>query len=273
MNDAPRRRRLVLALEAGANDPPGLLAAAVNVAMVLRADLDARLIEDENILRAAELPDTWLVPALGASTKMFDTATLRRAFRVRSADVRKQLAVHADARALRWTLKTESGSLADRLAEMVTGMDTVVVCHMRRRGRDAREALAQALRQISASVFLYNRHAQFGEKVIAMYTGEDSILATAQALASEVGLPFEVLLLAHDVESLKSRADAVEQWLSEHGQTTVPGGILMDGAGEWIDRLVKSSPATFVCVPDGSGITDASIGRLADAKSVMIVRV
>lgn len=273
MIDAPRRRRLVLALESGAHDPPGLLAAAVNVAMVLRADLDAFLIEDENILRAAELPDTWLVPALGASTKLFDATTVRRAFRVRSADVRKQLAIHADARALPWTLKTQSGSLADRLAEMVTGMDTVVVCHMRRRDRNARDRLAEALRQIPASVFLYNRHAQLGEKVIAMYTGEESILATAQALALEVRLPFEVLLLAHDVESLETHAAAVEQWLLEHGQETVPGGILMDEAAEWVDRLVNSSPATFVCAPGGSGITDASIGRLADAKSVMIVRI
>lgn len=122
-------------------------------------------------------------------------------------------------------------------------------------------------------MFLYNRHAQLGEKVIAIYTGNDSILATAQALALGVGLPFEVLLLAHDVESLESRADAVGQWLSEHGQATVPGGILMDEADEWVDRLIKSSPATFVCAPGGSGITDASIGRLADSKSVMIVRI
>jgi len=271
MNDAPRRRRLVLALESGLNDPPGLLAAAVNVATALRADLDAFLIEDENILRAAALPGTWLVPAHGASTQLFDATTVRRAFRVRSADLRKQLAIHADARALRWTLKTESGFVADRLAEMVTGTDTVVVCHMRHRG--ARGTLTDIVHQTPASVFLYNRDAQLGEKVIAVYTGEDSILPTAQALAVGVGLPFEVLVLANDVESLNSRADAVGQWLSDHGQAAAPGGILMDEAAEWVDRLVKSSPATFVCAPGGSGMTDVSIARLADAKSVMIVRV
>jgi hypothetical protein len=272
MNSPTNRPRLVLALEAGSNDPPGLLAAAAGTAAGLRADLDVFLVEDENILYAAQLPDTWLVPAHGASTKIFDATTIRRAFRVRSADVRKQLADCAEARALRWSFKSESGLLGDFLAEIATGTDIVVLCHARRRRPGIQDSLPEALRRLPANLLLYNRDSQIGERIVALYTGEEMVLSAARALATGVELPLEILVLADNVETLKTRAADAGKWLETQGPTSAPGGILMDGDDVWVERLAGSSPATFVCTLSECKIPESVLVRLADTKSVMIVR-
>ena len=272
MRNPTERRRLVLALEAGASDPPGLLAAAVGAAAGLRADLEALLVEDENILNAAQLPDTWLVPTHGASTKVFDTMTIRRAFSVRSADVRRQLADQADARALRWSFKIESGFLGDCLAEVATDTEMVILCHARRRGPTGRDGLPEVLRRLPASLFLYNRNAQVGDRVVALYTGEVTVLSAARALSAGIELPLEVLVLADNVETLESRAADAETWLANQELATTTGGILVDDDDAWVKRLKDSRPATFVCAAGGARISESALADLADAKSVMIVR-
>lgn len=268
MNDASDRRRLLLALEAGAHAPPGLLAAAVGVAAALQADLDTLLVEDENIVHAARLPDTWLVPAHGTSTKLFDDATIRRAFRVRLDDLRKRLAMQADARALRWSVRTESGDLAERLTEPVNRADTIVVAHVRRR-RMADRLLPGATDR--GRLLLYNRDAQLGARIIALYRGDAAVLDAAHVLATGVDLPLEVLALASDLDDLQARAADAEDWLLGHGLEIVPGGMLTDPAGHWREQIMAAEPATFVLAPDADVLSEAAIAELADSKSVMIV--
>ena len=98
------------------------------------------------------------------------------------------------------------------------------------------------------------------------------VLSAALALATGVELPLEILVLADNVETLETRAADAQPWLAAHGQTSTPGGILMDDDGVWVDRLAGARPATFVCAPGISGISESALVRLVDTKSVMIVR-
>ncbi|MBE0627823.1 MAG: hypothetical protein IH606_23775 [Burkholderiales bacterium] len=108
--DTAKVRRIVMALDTASSILPSMEAAA-GLALGLHAELAGLFIEDERLLRFAGLPFAREFGYASASARPLAPASVERALRVQSEQLRRLLAATAERLSLAWTLEVVRGEM------------------------------------------------------------------------------------------------------------------------------------------------------------------
>ncbi len=249
MNEAPHPpsiRRILVALDTA---EPGATALeeAARLAAGLEAELVGLFIEDVELLRAAALPITRIVPRQARTLATLDPASMRRAYRIWSAEARRNLETAAAHWRIKWSFQVERGIYAEQLMATIREGDLLALASSRqqRRSRTGIATLAVAA-QASCSLFLMHRRWETGKPVAILYEGSKETLAMGLSLANIYGLPLTALVLAQSEEAAESEITAVRQYLGRAGRPAGPIQVRPVTAKRIGDALRDLSPGVII---------------------------
>ncbi len=216
MNDAPHPpgiRRILVALDT-AEPSAAALEEAARLAAGLHAELVGLFIEDAELLQAAALPMTRMVPYQTRTLADFDPASLQRAYRIWSAEVRRSLEAVAAQWRIKWSFQIARGIYTEQLMATIRAGDLLALASSKhqRRSRTGLAAFTVAA-QAPCSLFLMYRRWETWKPVVVVYEGSEETLAMGQTLASIYNLPLVVLVLAPSEDAAQTETDAVRRYL------------------------------------------------------------
>ena len=133
MQDRPGRHRILLALDISPRSRLAL-AAAVELAVKLDAELAGLFVEDLNLLRLSALPFAREISPFSSVARPIALAQVQRALRREAAEVEQQLAQAAERMRLRWTFQIQRGQIAAELFALAGECDLVVLGKRSRSG-------------------------------------------------------------------------------------------------------------------------------------------
>jgi len=240
-------RRVLVALDPCAVDPADFEASA-RIAAGLNAELVALFVEDSNLIAAADLPVTHLIPAGCRQLAALDAGAMRRAFRVAEGRAREQLSRTAQRWRLEWSLEvTEVRQAAEAMARLgpedfltLSGAAGSLATTTERRA-------AVFAARAACPVLLLRPHGRRGQPVAVLYGGEDGLLALGRDLARVYGGPLLVFATGDDPNSRSAREAAAAQWLAKSGAAGVAQPISA-GSAESLGRILGEVDAGLVVV-------------------------
>jgi hypothetical protein len=124
--DAEKIRRIVMALDSASAVLPAIEAAA-GLALSLHAELAGRFIEDERLLRIAELPFAREFGYASARGRALAPAALETALRAQAEQLRRLIAETAERLSLAWTLEVVRGEVPRSLLGLADPSDLLVL--------------------------------------------------------------------------------------------------------------------------------------------------
>lgn len=144
-----RLRRVLLALDV-VGAPPAMLSFAVTLAAHFEAELEAMLLAQSQLSRAATLPFASEVSLLAGMERRLSGALMERSLRGLTARIQTMMAELAGPARIRWTLQTAAKrGWEDLLAELDAGSLLVS-------GHDGRYAAAPGARASSGACVVYD---------------------------------------------------------------------------------------------------------------------
>jgi nucleotide-binding universal stress UspA family protein len=244
--DGPSPRRILVALDTHEHSGTALEEAA-RLAAGLQAELVGLCIEDTELLAAAALPVTRIIPNQAWATGALDPETMQRALRIWSAEARKSLATTAARWQVRWSFQVARGGFAEELLSQA-GQHDLVAFQTDRRLHRSRGALAA--RQVAArarcSVFLMERRASAGRPVAALYEGNNRVLEVGRAIAGIYNLGLVVVTLGETDRSAGALGDTARQFLKDEPRLISIGVPPDDTAAEVRAALRRHDPGVVV---------------------------
>jgi len=216
MNDAPRPpsiRRILVALDT-AEPSDAALEEAARLAAGLKAELVGLFIEDAELLQAAALPMTRMVPQQARTLAAFDPASMQRAFRIWSTEARRALESVASQWRIKWSFQIARGLYAEQLMATLRAGDLLALASSthQRRSRTGMAALTAAA-QAPCSLFLMHRRWETWKPVVVLYEGSDEVLAMGRNLAAIYDLPLLTLVIAQDEQTAENEITAIRRYL------------------------------------------------------------
>ena len=161
------RRRVLVALDPCEVDPADFEASA-RLAAGLDAELVALFVEDSDLIAAADLPVTHLIPAGCRQLAALDAAAMRRAFRVAEARAREHLSNAAERWHLEWSFEvTEVRQAAETMARLKREDFLALASTASRRAVMTRRSAAVHAERAPCPVMLLRRDAE-----VRLTTGE-----------------------------------------------------------------------------------------------------
>ena len=238
------RRRVLVALDPCEVDPADFEASA-RLAAGLNAELVALFVEDSNLIAAADLPVTHLVPAGCRQLASLDAGAMRRAFRVAEGRAREHLSDAAQRWHLDWSFEVTE---VHRAAETMAGLKredvlTLTGAAGRRAVMSQRTAAVRAERA-PCPVVLLRRDGQIGQPVSVLYEGGEAALMLGRDLARVYEGPLLVLVAGENKDGLKDEAG---RWLAATGTAGVAQPISARDS-EGLARLLCEVDAGLVVV-------------------------
>jgi nucleotide-binding universal stress UspA family protein len=215
--DEAELTRVLLALDA-ASLSSRALETAVELAARLHAELHGLFVEDENLLRSAELPFVHQFSVTGVRGGSFDTASVERELKLLAAQAQRALGEAARRSKIHYSFEVVRGPLAAQLAAAATGTDLVVIesrCRPLSRHLSMRAPGRAALFELGRSVLLLEAAAGLPHAIHVVFEGGETggkALRLAARLAQVAGGELEVLLPVReerDQASLFGEAQAV----------------------------------------------------------------
>jgi len=209
----PGIRRILVALDTAERSAAALEEAA-RLAAGLEAELVGLFIEDAELLRAAALPITRIVPRQAQALAALDPASMQRAYRIWSAEARQNLETAAAHWPIKWSFQVERGIYAEQLMATIREGDLLALASSRqqRRSRTGIAALSVAA-QAPCSLFLMYRRWETGKPAVILYEGSEETLAMGRTLATIYNLPLVALVLAQNEEVAESEITTVQHYL------------------------------------------------------------
>lgn len=194
-------RRMLVALDASP-DSLAALEAAARLAAGLEAELLGLYVEDESLLRGAELPITRAVGSFSGAVRQIERTELERHLRTQAAKARQALEAIASRARVRWSFRIARGAVAAELLAAATEADLISLgrcgwsmIETGRLGSTTETVLSRTV----APVLLLRRGLRMGQSVVAVYDGSDCAragLLLAGQLAREEATPLVIVLLA-----------------------------------------------------------------------------
>jgi nucleotide-binding universal stress UspA family protein len=191
--------RVLVALDASPSSLAALEAAAQLAAWV-GAELVGLYVEDESLLRGADLPLTRVVGSFSGQLRPLDRSGIELQLRAQAAKARKAIESVAVRSRLRWTFRVMRGSVAASLHEAASGADILTLGRGRASTRTGRTTSA-FLETSGVPVLLLDRPRRCGRAVVTVYDaqpGSDEALELAGTLATGEGTPLTVVLRGGD---------------------------------------------------------------------------
>ena len=199
--------RILVALDASTHSLAAL-AAAVELAAAMEAELEGLFVEDVNLLRLAGLPFAREVRHT-ASLEALDSPRMERALKAQATQAREALAAAAGRAQVHWSFRVVRGQVAQEVLEAASRADLVTLGKQgRSRSPQARlgsTALRVALHAPGA-LLLVEHSVPGGQPVLVLYDGSEGAeraLDAAARVARMSGTHLIVLLLAGAPEAAK----------------------------------------------------------------------
>ena len=175
----PRISRILVALDAS----PASLAAlevAARLAVALQVELYGMYVEDETLLRGAELSITRAVGSFSGAIRQVERPELERHLRTQAAKAKHALETIAAQARLPWSFRVTRGRVAEELLRAATDADLISLgrsgwspIESHRIGTTTETILAQT----NAPVLLLHRRLRMGQSVVAVYDGSEAARA------------------------------------------------------------------------------------------------
>jgi len=265
------RRRVLVALDPCEVDPSDFEASA-RLAAGLDAELVALFVEDSDLIAAADLPVTHLIPAGCRQLAALDAGAMRRAFRVAEGRAREHLSDAAERWHLDWSFEvTEVRHAAETMARLKREDFLALASTAGRRAVISRRSAAVHAERAPCPVMLLRREGRRGQPVSVLYEGEESALVLGRDLARVYGSPLLVLVAGEGAADLAQREKEAGRWLTATGTAGVAQRI-MARESKGIGRLLCEVDAGLVVVDHGSAIGGRlDLDVLADETRASIV--
>lgn len=206
-------RRILVALDAS---PLSLsaLEAAVELAVLLEAEIEGLYVEDADLLRLAGISLVREIDALSAEPRVVDRTRLERQLRLQARRARRALESAAVARQLRWSFRTARGRVALEVRTAAAEADLLILgVRSATPGRGPGSTVRAVLREPTVPVMLLGRRARLGRTVFVIHDGSAAgrrALAVAADLSARGDRGLTVMLPVPEGGSEGSQAAGVE---------------------------------------------------------------
>lgn len=191
-----RIRRIVVGLDSAPQGRRALAAAAL-LAGALDAELEALLVESDELHRLAGLPFAREVGTSSAAARRIDPAALARALQAQAREARHALARLAAPRAVRWTLRVTRGEATSELVAASAQADLTVV-GIPRWGPEA----MRLARDAPVSLLVLPGSGRYSGPLVAIVPvaiAPERALAVLDPIAGAVGDGLTLLAIADDL--------------------------------------------------------------------------
>jgi hypothetical protein len=233
-----RVERIVLALGSEALAVHALETAAW-LAKGLDTPLAGLLVENEQLLRLADLPSVLEMGFPSAHLRPVDRLEIERNLRQRAERARRMLADISARLALQWSLEVVRGDLLREALRRALPADLVVVWQGARYGEAFVQARARTVQPRTGPVALL---ADEGE-------ADSRALRAAHALARELGSEVLTLVAATDAEAMRRVRAEHEHLLGDRQAARMRYVRMKSFAAADLGRLLRAERAQILIVP------------------------
>lgn len=215
-------RRILVALD---TSPHSLAAleAAVRLAAGLHAEVIGLFVEDDVLLKSADLPLTRESSPLSRAPRNVDSRQLEREFRVQARRLERRLQESAEQVHVRWSFRTVRGTVAAEVLGAAAESDLITLgktgrspLSSKRLGSTVRAILAEARRP----ALILRKGLELAHPVVVLYDGSSSAQA-ALGLAAQLAQIDEqelIVLIPSEVETDYGRLHAqAVGWVTSQG--------------------------------------------------------
>jgi nucleotide-binding universal stress UspA family protein len=216
-----RIRRILVALDVSPHSLSALEAAA-ELAVQLQAELLGLFVEDVDLLRLAQLPDSREMGSLSSQPRELDSQYLERQLRAQARRARRALARRAERSKVPWSFRVARGAITAELLAAAADADLTILgkSGLSRPGRRLGSTARQMLLQTDRQTMFFERGARLGMPVLIVYDGSPAAqraLAAATQLLRAVERQLTVLTLAADEEAARAVEARAARWLKNEG--------------------------------------------------------
>ncbi len=256
-------KRILVALDASPHSLAALEAAA-ELAARFQAELAGLFVEDENLIRVANLPFVSEIGIFSATRRRIGSREIERQIRVQRRRVRRTFTATTQRAQIAWSFRVARGRV---LSEVLTAASEADVLVLGRAGWSLlrRRRLGSTVRGILPERFglalIMKEGACLGDPLAVVYDGSpaaDRALVAADALRgqSEDDVPLVVLLLAASPDRVPALQGQAERRLGERGGVvryrTVTGANVLQLA----DILQREECGTLVLPARGLALRE-----------------
>lgn len=217
-------RRILVALDMS---PHSLAAldAAVQLAAGLGAEVTGLFVEDDVLLRSADLPLTRESSPLSRVPRQLDSRQIEREFRVQARRLERRLQQSADQVRVRWSFRTVRGTVTAEVLGAAADSDLITLGKIgrsplssKRLGSTVRAILAEA----HGPALILRQGLELDHPVVVLYDGSSSA-QTALAIAAQLAQIDEqelIVLIPRDIQNDSGRLQAqAVGWVTSQGIT------------------------------------------------------
>jgi nucleotide-binding universal stress UspA family protein len=217
-------KRILVALDASPHSLAAL-EAAVDLAARFQAELAGLFVEDENLIRLAELPFVSEIGIFSATRRRIGSREIERQIRVQRRRVRRTFTATTQRAQIAWSFRVARGKVLSEVLAAASEADVVVLgragwslLRRRRLGSTVRGILPERF----GLALIMKEGACLGDPLGVVYDGSpaaDRALVIADALRrqSDHEEPFVVLLLAESSDRVPALQRQAERLLEERG--------------------------------------------------------
>jgi nucleotide-binding universal stress UspA family protein len=270
-------RRILVALDASTHSLAAL-AAAVELAAAMEAELEGLFVEDVNLLRLAALPFAREVRHT-ASLEALDSARMERALKAQAAQAREALAAAAGRAQVHWSFRVVRGEVAQEVLQAAAQADLLTLGKQGRSRSPGARLGSTALRvalHAPGALLLVEHGAPGGQPVLVLYDGSEGAeraLDAAARLARMSGSPLIVLLLAR-APDVATQLEQQARLRIERRRVRPRYHALQEADVQSLLRVFESEGGLVVLSPRSAVLSEETIQKLLDRlrNPVLLVR-
>jgi nucleotide-binding universal stress UspA family protein len=270
-------RRILVALDASTHSLAAL-AAAVELAAAMEAELEGLFVEDVNLLRLAALPFAREVRHT-ASLEALDSARMERALKAQAAQAREALAAAAGRAQVHWSFRVVRGEVAQEVLQAAAQADLLTLGKQGRSRSPGARLGSTALRvalHAPGALLLVEHGAPGGQPVLVLYDGSEvaeRALDAAARLARMSGSPLIVLLLAR-APDVATQLEQQARLRIERRRVRPRYHALHEADVQSLLRVFESEGGLVVLSPRSAVLSEETIQKLLDRlrNPVLLVR-
>ncbi len=245
---------------------PEMMETAVNVAVALHADLQGLYVEDDSLLRLAELPFVHEITTGSATVRPIDAQSMQRAMRHRADLARRVLEKRAESARIRCSFSVTHGRAGRRSLLCTLRAETetnVIFFACRSHAPGVTPPLGLRTSPVVRPLLLLVDDAPRSVRTVAATT----------AVASTLESPIVLLVLAHDRDAFQRVSSATSKILCdlELAHTLLPHPITTTSA--LIQSTRDQRPALLLLSRESELISESTIESMVDQLDCSIVLV